>query len=536
MYLEDPEHVLPARPLLQGTELVRRRTRRESRSKWPIVWGDRWPSSACGGRVPDSRTGPDSQFLARLPAVRSAARRLPDSPCDPEPVPASPERQRQLTASAIAPTRARGGASNRTSAYDSTLCDEQHWQHAKAMMSRALGRSLGTAARYRAARRRTASWRCWRMGALLVPHESWQPGLRAGERRRPPALPAKNACRRRRRGPRSGPPDAAVRRPPPALQVTGAWATAGHRAPWPEDEYVRDGGDDGSPVMVSHRIGQVYRLGMEDTVAHFDTTDGRTMIEASNKVTFTPLLRRRAHRHAVGRQRTAQPVVGRRHARCAWCVTTKRQDRSRSLQAHAGRSAGGPESGRRLSARGRGTALLAQHRSSQHSRMPSCRTRTSRFCARASSPTTKRPRLAAAVQAAITWTADQAVQVMIDNTGVRKPSPEIGRAQATFTVDDCSYPKLRMIKVASTQTAAAANRSISRCASTTSAPRSLGNIVVLDSLSPRLEYVPDWPQSSLEASLQRRAERGNSLVLRWEIDKPIQPGDGGVVRFRCVVR
>ena len=73
---------------------------------------------------------------------------------------------------------------------------------------------------------------------------------------------------------------------PLPYQVTGAWAPPGIALPWPEDEYVRDGGDDGSPVTVSPDW-TVYGLELEDTVAHFDTTDGRTMIEPRTRSAFT---------------------------------------------------------------------------------------------------------------------------------------------------------------------------------------------------------------------------------------------------------
>ena len=48
--------------------------------------------------------------------------------------------------------------------------------------------------------------------------------------------------------------------------------------------------------------------------------------------------------------------------------------------------------------------------------------------------------------------------------------------------------------------------------------------------------MPDSAQSSLRGAFSVEPNEGDSLVLRWEIDKPIEPGDGGVVRFRCVVR
>ena len=61
------------------------------------------------------------------------------------------------------------------------------------------------------------------------------------------------------------------------------WAPPGIRQPWPEDEYLRDGGDCGVPVGAPGPSG-VAGLQMEDTVAVYDTLDGRTLVTPSNEV------------------------------------------------------------------------------------------------------------------------------------------------------------------------------------------------------------------------------------------------------------
>src|SRR5690606_23596303 len=51
----------------------------------------------------------------------------------------------------------------------------------------------------------------------------------------------------------------------------------------PSDEYLCDGGDHGLPAAVL-KDWSVAGLEQEDTVAHYDTVDGRTIITPSNKV------------------------------------------------------------------------------------------------------------------------------------------------------------------------------------------------------------------------------------------------------------
>jgi hypothetical protein len=60
--------------------------------------------------------------------------------------------------------------------------------------------------------------------------------------------------------------------------------------------------------------------------------------------------------------------------------------------------------------------------------------------------------------------------------------------------------------------------------------------VLVDNLTTRLEYVPGSAQASVKAAFAVEPNEGESLVLRWEIDDPLDPGEGGIVRFRCRVR
>ena len=64
---------------------------------------------------------------------------------------------------------------------------------------------------------------------------------------------------------------------------TGPWSPPGISKPWPKDEYLRDGGHLGPP-LVPGRQGEVRGLEMEDTAAQFQTADGRNVIEPSNPV------------------------------------------------------------------------------------------------------------------------------------------------------------------------------------------------------------------------------------------------------------
>ncbi len=63
-------------------------------------------------------------------------------------------------------------------------------------------------------------------------------------------------------------------------------------------------------------------------------------------------------------------------------------------------------------------------------------------------------------------------------------------------------------------------------------------VTVVDSLSPRLEYIEDSQQCSVAPAPEFTTEPNDvgSAVLKWEFSAPLKPGEGGVIHFRCLVR
>lgn len=62
------------------------------------------------------------------------------------------------------------------------------------------------------------------------------------------------------------------------------------------------------------------------------------------------------------------------------------------------------------------------------------------------------------------------------------------------------------------------------------------DVAVSDSLSPRLEYVPDSSQADRAAVFTTQTNEAGSLILRWEISGTLQPGQSGALRFQARVR
>jgi uncharacterized repeat protein (TIGR01451 family) len=66
--------------------------------------------------------------------------------------------------------------------------------------------------------------------------------------------------------------------------------------------------------------------------------------------------------------------------------------------------------------------------------------------------------------------------------------------------------------------------------------RPISEVVVSDSLSGRLEYVPGTNQSDRAANFSASANEAGSMIVRWELPGAILPGQGGVVKFKAKVR
>jgi uncharacterized repeat protein (TIGR01451 family) len=66
--------------------------------------------------------------------------------------------------------------------------------------------------------------------------------------------------------------------------------------------------------------------------------------------------------------------------------------------------------------------------------------------------------------------------------------------------------------------------------------RPMTEVAVNDSLTGRLEYVPGSAQSSRDAVFTMENNEAGSVILRWEINGRLLPGQYGVVRFQARVR
>jgi len=144
--------------------------------------------------------------------------------------------------------------------------------------------------------------------------------------------------------------------------------------------------------------------------------------------------------------------------------------------------------------------------------------------------------LARGVDAAVTWTADQAVQVILDRQSAMVANNDQS-LQSVFTVKEPpADPKLRVVKVASTKFAEPGDEVSFTIRFDNVGNQLIGNVTIIDNLTTRLEYVPDSAECTLDADFFTQPNEGDSLAIRCELRDPLPPGEGGILRFRCTVR
>jgi len=321
---------------------------------------------------------------------------------------------------------------------------------------------------------------------------------------------------------------------PLPYQPNGPWTPPGIAGPWPQDEYVRDGGDRELPTQVS-RDWEVFGLDLEDTVAHYDTLDGRTVVEPSNRVhIYAP---RFAAVRKVSSVRADEQIgrAGGFHLATTLLGPTETLPVGVGTQNYqpVGEGAARPPVIFR-SRQGDGVVSESLGAVGFHDDLlPFENLAVIRM---GTFEEAEMPHLAKGVNAALAWSHDKAVQVIIDQQAAIGVTAD-QTSPSLFTVGaPPGNPKLRVIKVASTPFAEPGDEVAFTIRFDNVGNQAIGNVTIIDNLSPRLEYIPDSAQCSLDAEFLTQPNEGDSLVIRCEVADPLEPGQGGVVRFRCRVR
>ncbi|MGM0491195.1 MAG: hypothetical protein ACQESR_31090 [Planctomycetota bacterium] len=313
----------------------------------------------------------------------------------------------------------------------------------------------------------------------------------------------------------------------------GSWRPPGLSSPWPEDEYLCDGGDK-IPSVDVRKDWSVDGLALEDTVVHYDTLDGDTEVEPTNRVCiYSPrfaavrkVQNARQHNQLDGLAKVDQPL--------ATDGVSKEESARTGVQpvqpvlGHGATRANGfrertPPIG------------LENHEGlvGMHGKILPHEDRTGVRDEEVINA--EKARLAAKMRAAATWSGNMAVQVAIDSIATHMDV----KTTSAGSIHEYSLegkPRLRVCKLASASAARPGETVEFTLKFENVGEQPIGNVTVMDNLTTRLEYVKESQTCSLEADFLTSENEGGSQTLRWEIKDPMEVGEGGVIRFTCRVR
>lgn len=134
-----------------------------------------------------------------------------------------------------------------------------------------------------------------------------------------------------------------------------------------------------------------------------------------------------------------------------------------------------------------------------------------------------------------TWFVPESLGVMIEGKQVGLIG-DAKRAQDIYVYESPDKCTLRICKTASHTIADSGDIVSFTIRFDNSGVKPVGNAVILDSLSPRLEYIEGSQQCSVDVQFTTEPNEVGSQVLKWEIIDPIQKSEGGVISFDCLVR
>ncbi len=300
------------------------------------------------------------------------------------------------------------------------------------------------------------------------------------------------------------------------------------------DELLFDGYDRGRPVSVDESW-NVYGLDTEDTIGHFDTLDGRRLVSPSNRVAIY------APRFGQVRQvadfgfadsttrsgnlldRSQMLIAGGRD----FSTTTKQFEQTVG-EVGTSRASSFIDETRGIAGRSVTHITGLRNHYAPYENLEIMR--FGRFSSAESS------RLELGMQSANVWQDNLGLQVAAK---LAQPviAKDVNRVQQLEVIDtDGDNHILRVFKIASQLAARPGDEVEFSIRFDNLSPRAIGNVTLIDNLTPRLEYVPGSAECSLESDFLVSPNAEGSLQLRWEIRKPMPASSGGMIRFKCRVR
>lgn len=298
-------------------------------------------------------------------------------------------------------------------------------------------------------------------------------------------------------------------------------------------EYVFDGDDRGLKVQVDSGF-NIYGLDAEDTFGHFDTLDGQRIVAPSNRVAiYAPRFGSVRKIDGAVNAQYNQPTVGfNERKQTVQATDTSLATTTKQFEMPSRSQAGQRASGLLDQTRGVGVRRTLAPLGTRSYQAVILSESTLDI---ATIDNAIGAQLQQGIQAAAVWETDLGLRVVAK--GVQ---PIIVRdlrtAQELMHIESENDPTLQVVKTANVLAARPGDQVEFMIRFDNISNRKIGNVTLMDNLTRRLEYVEGSSECTLESEFKSEVNGAQSLALRWEITEPVEPGTGGVIRFRCRVR
>ncbi|AMV34661.1 hypothetical protein VN12_21225 [Pirellula sp. SH-Sr6A] len=297
-------------------------------------------------------------------------------------------------------------------------------------------------------------------------------------------------------------------------------------------EYLFDGGDH-EPLVRVRKDNSLTGLDPEDTVIQYDTADGRTLVESGCRVSiYAPRFASVRKKTSIAQSDVAQRLrttdqpygpgqfVDKLPSRDVMQPTRSvAQDRVHVVESVRDRR--GPVPAEMVLPMLEISEVLAPYADLALFRSGDLKS-------------TDLAKLAVGTAAAQAWANVEEINVLVD--GVEATETSSAKRAQDLVLYEYKGARIRLCKVASEQMANPGDVISFTIRFDNVGEQHLSNLVITDSLTPRLEFIPGSDKSSLKGTFTATPNAVGSEVLRWEITEGIKPGNGGVVRFDCKVR
>ncbi len=300
------------------------------------------------------------------------------------------------------------------------------------------------------------------------------------------------------------------------------------------DEYLFDGGDRELPIHYDDQ--QTLGLDTEDTAVEYRDDQGLRRVKPTNRVAiYAP---RFAAVSAI-----SQPIEdvggGRPRQSVGTLAGVGFVNREGTFAQHQ------RDATERLLSRSRGSGLTNETASDALDRPISIQrhdhTATAieefGFVRTGQIHQTDEARLAASIQSAVIWTRDQ-------NPIITAQTDSAGELQSRFKDQEMvgqenrfnGHGKLRIVKLADKAIAQPGDVVTFTIRFDNLGDRAVRDVVLVDNLTPRLEYVDDSATLDRDGELRTEDNGEGSLLLKWVLDEPLAGRQGGVATFQARVR